>query len=209
MARCPRRGTSILQLLRLAQSGSTATAPPFWTCAASALRCLCCTRCAAGIASMLNSAGFNGVSLAAAMAQLVGRIVQPGYDLSTHRWVRKNSALPELWGFDFGRMSMHRMYEVSSRLWAAKPKLEQAIYGTLQTRFGLNNTVALYDLTNTYFEGLGTKNPSAVRGCSKEKRSDEPLMSLGLVFDSATFHSPPKQTAKRRCRVITSSAAMI
>lgn len=142
---------------------------------------------ALGIDSVLRSAGFNGVSLAAAMAQLVGRIVQPGSDLATHRWVRQNSALPELWGFDFGRMSLHRMYEVGSRLWSVKPKLEQAIYGTLQARFGLNNTVALYDLTNTYFEGLGTCNPSAVRGCSKEKRSDAPLMSLGLVLDSAGF----------------------
>ncbi len=33
-------------------------------------------------------------------------------------------------------------------------------------------TVSLYDLTNSYFEGLEAGNPKARRGHSKEKRSD-------------------------------------
>jgi transposase len=45
----------------------------------------------------------------------------------------------------------------------------------------------LYDLTNTYFEGTAEDNPQAARGHSKEKRTDCPLLTLGLVCDSSGF----------------------
>jgi len=45
----------------------------------------------------------------------------------------------------------------------------------------------LYDLTNTYFEGQCTQNPKAQFGRSKEKRSDCPLVTLGLVLDGDGF----------------------
>ncbi len=48
-------------------------------------------------------------------------------------------------------------------------------------------TVTLYDLTNTYFEGTAAGNAKAARGHSKEKRSDCPLVTLGLVLDAGGF----------------------
>ena len=45
----------------------------------------------------------------------------------------------------------------------------------------------LYDLTNTYFEGQCAQNPKAQFGRSKEKRSDCPLVTLGLVLDGNGF----------------------
>ena len=43
------------------------------------------------------------------------------------------------------------------------------------------------DLTNTYFEGAAAGNAKAARGRSKEKRSDCPLLTLGLVCDGSGF----------------------
>ena len=43
------------------------------------------------------------------------------------------------------------------------------------------------DLTNTFFEGAASRQPKAQRGHSKEKRSDCPLLTLGLVLDGAGF----------------------
>ncbi|MFH0781198.1 MAG: hypothetical protein V2B20_04475 [Pseudomonadota bacterium] len=45
----------------------------------------------------------------------------------------------------------------------------------------------MYDLTNTYFEGQSKANGFAANGHSKEKRSDCPLVTLGLVLDSSGF----------------------
>jgi transposase len=47
--------------------------------------------------------------------------------------------------------------------------------------------VTLFDLTNTYFEGEMAGNSKAKRGHSKEKRSDCPLVTLGLVLDGSGF----------------------
>jgi hypothetical protein len=51
----------------------------------------------------------------------------------------------------------------------------------------LHTTVTLYDLTNTYFEGTAAQNPKAARGRSKEKRTDCPLVTFGMVLDSSGF----------------------
>jgi transposase len=53
--------------------------------------------------------------------------------------------------------------------------------------FQFEETVTLFDLTNTYFEGAAAANPKAKRGRSKEKRSDCPLVTLGLVLDGSGF----------------------
>ena len=51
----------------------------------------------------------------------------------------------------------------------------------------MNRSIVLYDLTNTYFEGQCKQNPKAQFGRSKEKRSDCPLVTLGLVLDGDGF----------------------
>jgi len=53
--------------------------------------------------------------------------------------------------------------------------------------FGFHETITLYDLTNTYFEGVNSANKLGKRGRSKEKRSDCPLVTLGLMLDSSGF----------------------
>ena len=47
--------------------------------------------------------------------------------------------------------------------------------------------MTLYDLTNTYFEGDAGAQEKAQRGHSKEKRSDCPLLTLGLMLDASGF----------------------
>jgi len=53
--------------------------------------------------------------------------------------------------------------------------------------FSLNETIILYDLTNTYFSGSATGYKKAKRGRSKQKRSDRPLVTLGVVLDEQGF----------------------
>jgi len=53
--------------------------------------------------------------------------------------------------------------------------------------FGLEEKIILYDLTNTFFEGTGKYNKKARNARSKEKRSDCPLITLGLVLDAQGF----------------------
>ena len=82
---------------------------------------------------------------------------------------------------------MSALYRASDRLLAHKGALEASLFERVNDLFGLSTTVTLYDLTNSYFEGEMTQNPKAQRGHSKEKRSDCPLVTLGLVLDGSGF----------------------
>lgn len=140
-----------------------------------------------GIDRILLDLGFNGVQRAAVAASLIGRMAAPGSELSTWRWLRERSALGELLDVDFEAMPLMRLYRVSDLLVRHREAIEQALFGRVEALFGLATTVTLYDLTNSHFEGTVAANPSAKRGRSKQKRSDCPLVTLGLVLDGSGF----------------------
>lgn len=140
-----------------------------------------------GIIDQLTSMGLNRVSVAAAVAQIVARMAHPASERASHRWLQQGSGLGELMGVDLQRLSLTRLYGIADTLWRQHDAVESALHQRLCTVFGLTDTIALYDLTNTYFEGLAAANPLAKRGHSKEKRSDAPLLTLGLVLDGAGF----------------------
>jgi hypothetical protein len=140
-----------------------------------------------GIDPILQELGFNTVQRAAVSASLIGRMAAPGSELATWRWLRERSALGELLDVDFEAMPLMRLYRVSDLLVRHRDKIEAALFTRLRDLFGLPMTVTLFDLTNTYFEGTVAANPRAARGRSKEKRSDCPLVTLGLVLDASGF----------------------
>jgi hypothetical protein len=111
----------------------------------------------------------------------------PGSELATSRWLGERSALGELLGVNFDTMPLMQLYRTSDLLVRHRDKIETMLFTNIQDLFGLPVTVTLYDLTNTYFEGTAAGNKKAARGRSKEKRSDCPLVTLGLVLDGSGF----------------------
>lgn len=139
------------------------------------------------IPEILEAAGFNGVQRGAAIGSIIGRMAAPGSELATWRWLRERSALGELLGVDFEAMPLMRLYRTSDLLVRKREAIEAALFHRIEDLFTLPTTVTLYDLTNTYFEGELSSNAKAQRGRSKEKRSDCPLVTLGLVLDGSGF----------------------
>jgi transposase len=135
----------------------------------------------------LSALGFSKVELAAAVGSIIGRVVSPGSELHTHDWLQSHSALGELLDHDYGNTSLTRLYNISDKLLKNQTALETFLSAQEQTLFDLNRSIVLYDLTNTYFEGQCTSNPKAQFGRSKEKRSDCPLVTLGLILDGDGF----------------------
>jgi transposase len=104
-------------------------------------------------------------------------------------------------GEEYGELLLMRLYRVSDKLLRHREEIEEALFSRLQTLFGLETSVTLYDLTNTYFEGVVRGNGKAKRGHSKEKRSDCLLVTLGLVLDGSGF--------VRRSRVFAGNAVEV
>ena len=135
----------------------------------------------------LGELGFNGPQTAAALGTIIGRACQPGSEVATHAWLQEQSGLGELIDYDFNSLSLYGMYQISDKLLGKKAALERHLYDRERSLFALQETITLYDLTNTYFEGQCKNNTLAAHGHSKEKRSDCPLVTLGLVLDSSGF----------------------
>ncbi len=140
-----------------------------------------------GLIEKLTSLGINGVMRAAILGNLIGRMAQPASELATWHWLQTQSALGELIDVDFAGMSHMSLYRASDLLMRHRAEIEDGLFSSIRTLFMLEETVTLYDLTNTYFEGEATANPKASNGRSKEKRSDCPLVTLGLVLDGSGF----------------------
>lgn len=140
-----------------------------------------------GFIDELRAVGLNRAQCAAAVSNVIGRMAAPGSELATWRWLKQESALGELLEFDFARMPLMRLYRASDLLLAHQSELEAFIFERVRGLFGFASTVTLYDLTNTYFEGVLRGNPKAARGHSKEKRSDCVLLTLALVLDQSGF----------------------
>ena len=131
--------------------------------------------------------GLKSADIAAVIGVLCGRMIVPGSERSTHYWLQNLSALGELIDFDFSLVTLDRLYKASDHLLKHKEKIEDHLRKVEVGIFALEERIILYDLTNTFFEGTGKFNPKAKYGRSNEKRSDCPLVTLGLVLDMQGF----------------------
>ena len=142
---------------------------------------------ASGLQDKLTELGLNRPQIAAALGNIIGRMAHPRSELSTHAWLQRRSGLGELIDFDFESMDLNRLYRSSDALYKHRDAVQEHLFGAAQSAFGFCQSVTLYDLTNTYFEGVGAGAPKAARGRSKEKRSDCPLVTLAMVLDGSGF----------------------
>jgi len=142
---------------------------------------------ASGLQDKLTELGLNRPQIAAALGNIIGRMAHPGSELSTHAWLQRRSGLGELIDFDFESMDLNRLYRSSDALYKHRDAVQEHLFGAAQSAFGFCESVTLYDLTNTYFEGVAAGAPKAARGRSKEKRSDCPLVTLAMVLDGSGF----------------------
>jgi len=140
-----------------------------------------------GIPKILEESGLNGLQQAAAIGSVIGRMAVPGSELATWHWLRERSGLGELMDIDFESMPLMNLYRASDLLIRRRQTIEAKLFFRINDLFSLPATVTLYDLTNTYFEGEMANNGKAKRGHSKEKRTDCPLVTLGLVLDGSGF----------------------
>ncbi len=139
------------------------------------------------IARVLNGAGFSEEQVQLALTQIISRAVYPASELKTASWIRDNSAVCELTGYDAGKVTKDKLYEGALRLYSVKDTLEKHLSRKTNELFSISDKIVLYDLTNTYFEGQYAKSKLAKYGRSKEKRNDARLVVLALVVNMYGF----------------------
>ena len=136
---------------------------------------------------MLLSKGWTEEQVQLAATQVISRAVYPASELRTARWIKENSAVCELTGYDMEKVTKDKLYQSALSLYTLKDELEKHLSTRTNDLFDIQDKIILYDLTNTYFEGEQRGSKLAKFGRSKEKRSDAKLVVLALVVNIEGF----------------------
>jgi transposase len=135
---------------------------------------------------ILGAAGLSRRAQRLTEVMTLNRLVWPASEHAMPDWIRR-TALADILGTDFTTLSDEALYRNLDRLHPQRARIEQALAARERTLFTLDDTIYLYDLTSTYFEGQCPHNPQARRGYSRDHRPDCKQVVIGLVLDRDGF----------------------
>lgn len=139
-----------------------------------------------GMNSVLAEAGLDENARLLTEIMTINRLVAPSSEHAMPEWV-KRTALPDILNADCSKLNDDKLYRNLDELHPKREKIEQQIAERERALFNLEETIFLYDLTSTYFEGECEANPKAKRGYSRDKRGDCKQVVMGLVLDGDGF----------------------
>lgn len=139
------------------------------------------------LSTILHSCGFQASQIQSAELSVLNRLIAQDSEHCLPSWL-KTVAVEELLDISVEQFGDDRFYRISDKLLKHQDKIETELYQREQDLFNLSNSIFLYDLTNTYFEGSAAGNPKAeYNGNQKEKRTDCPQVVVALVVDREGF----------------------
>jgi transposase len=136
---------------------------------------------------ILKDCEFTESQIRNAEISVLNRLIEQDSENAILPWIN-TVAIDEILGIDTKKFGNDRFYRISDKLLNNSEYIEENLYQQEKSLFNLKSTIFLYDLTNTYFEGVCANNPKAeYNGNQKEKRSDCPQVVVALVIDEEGF----------------------
>ncbi len=135
---------------------------------------------------ILRRAGLSARACVLTEAMTLNRLIAPLSEHAMPDWMRR-TALSDVLHTDFAALDDEALYRNLDRLHPKREAIERELAEQEKTLFTLDDTVYLYDLTSTYFEGQVRRNPQAKRGYSRDQRPDCKQVVVGLVLDRDGF----------------------
>ena len=139
-----------------------------------------------GMNRILQEAGLSTRACRLTEVMTLNRLICPSSEHAMPDWIRR-TALGDILQEDFSELEDEALYRNLDRLHPNREAIERALAEKEKALFNLDDTIYLYDLTSTYFEGQATANPQAKRGYSRDKRPDCKQVVVGLVLDRDGF----------------------
>ncbi len=139
------------------------------------------------IAEFLRQSSWSEEAISLATTHIINRAVYPASELKTVSYIKENSAVCELTGYDMEKITKDKLYNISKALYWVKDQLESYLSRKTNELFDLDDKIIIYDLTNTFAEGVMKKSRIFKFGRSKEKRSDAKLVVLAVVINKEGF----------------------
>ncbi len=139
-----------------------------------------------GLSEILSRAGLSDPTCRLSEAMTLNRLIFPLSEYAMPDWIRR-TALGDILGTDFSVLNDDALYRNLDRLHPNRQRIEAELAEREKTLFNLDDTLYLYDLTSTYFEGEALSNPQAKRGYSRDQRRDCKQVLVGLVLNREGF----------------------
>jgi transposase len=139
-----------------------------------------------GLSEILSRVGLSDRACQLSEAMTLNRLIFPLSEHAMPDWMGR-TALDDILGAKLSSLSDEALYRNLDRLHPNRESIERELAEREKTLFNLDDTVYLYDLTSTYFEGEAASNPQAKRGYSRDKRPDAKQVLVGLVLDRDGF----------------------
>jgi transposase len=139
-----------------------------------------------GLDQILRDCGLSEGTCRLACAMTLNRLIAPVSEHAMPAWIRR-TALADIFGVSFDALEEDPLYQVLDKLHPHRAAIETALIERERSLFNLDQTIYLYDLTSTYFEGLCAENPKAKLGHSRDHRPDCKQLVVGLVLNRDGF----------------------
>jgi hypothetical protein len=139
-----------------------------------------------GVSRVLEDAGLSERACKLTELMTINRLVEPSSDHSTPDWVNR-TALPDILRDDYSTLSDESLYRNLDRLHPHRKAIEKGLAERERSLFNLEDSIFLYDLTSTYFEGDCARNEQAKLGYSRDKRPDCKQVVVGLILGREGF----------------------
>ncbi len=120
--------------------------------------------------SCLDSLKFDQKDIELAHISIIGRALFAASEYKTTDFLRHNSELQIFYGQE--QISHYSLYRIADKLYKNKTAIDKFLYGRFTDLFNIRDSLVIYDLSNTYFEGRKAHSKIAKHGKSKEKRND-------------------------------------
>jgi transposase len=135
---------------------------------------------------VLAEAGLSPPARQLTEVMTLNRLIHPDSEHAMPDWIRR-TALGDILGTSFEELTDDALYRNLDRLHPQREGIESGLAERERELFNLDESIYLYDLTSTYFEGQCKRNPQAQLGYSRDKRPDCKQVVVGLVLDREGF----------------------
>jgi transposase len=139
-----------------------------------------------GLDAILAQAGLRERTRQLTCVMTLNRLIHPASELAMPDWIR-STALPDILQIDCQLLAEDALYRNLDKLHPQRVAIEACLAERERTLFALDQTVFLYDVTSTFFEGRELANPKAKRGYSRDHRSDCKQVLIGLAVNRDGF----------------------
>jgi hypothetical protein len=140
-----------------------------------------------GMDRILKEVGMSKPARVLTEVMTINRLIEPASEHAMPDWIRR-TALADILDEDFDLLNaLSRNMDRFHPARGGCGQIEKEPAKKEESLFNLDNTLYLYELTSTYFEGQLLKNLQAKRGYSRDKRLDCKQLVVGLVLDRDGF----------------------